>query len=153
MRRSLFGLRALLPLLLASCSGKPQPPLSVEGAWVRLAALPDRPGAAYFTIRSGGRGDRLLALSSPEAGRIELHETMAAGAGTASMRPLAGANVPAGGSLAFAPDGRHAMLFDLSPRVRSGGTLPLRFRFASGRRLAADAVVVGAGDPPPPVAR
>lgn len=129
-------------LALAGC-GRPAP-LAVDSAWVRLPAVPGRPGAAYFTLRGGPADATLIAVDSDYVRRAELHESMAGG-----MRPLPSVAVPAGEDVAFAPGGRHAMLFDISPRMTPGKHLPLRFAFADGRRIDADAKVVAAGDPAP----
>jgi copper(I)-binding protein len=134
-------------LLASGCQQAPAE-TGVERAWVRLPAVSGRPGAAYFTIRGGSKGETLLQVSTPAAMRAELHETMDH-AGTKSMRPVRDVAVPAGGTLAFAPGGRHVMLFDIGPNVKPGDTIPLAVAFAGGRTVVAQARVVGAGDPPP----
>jgi periplasmic copper chaperone A len=133
-------------LLLAGC-GQPAE-LAADHAWVRLPAVAGRPGAAYFTIHGGAQRDTLLAVSTPAALRAELHETMDH-AGVKSMQPTRDVSVPAKGQLEFAPGGRHVMLFDLGPAVKSGTRIPLALAFASGKKLEVQAQVVGAGDPPP----
>jgi copper(I)-binding protein len=133
-------------LLLAGC-GKPAE-LSVDKGWVRLPAVAGRPGAAYFTVHGGAQADTLLGVSTPAALRAELHETMDQ-AGVKSMQPARDLPVPAKGVLAFAPGGRHVMLFDLGPGVKPGTRVPLALAFAGGKTLEVQAQVVGAGDPPP----
>jgi len=133
-------------LLLAGC-GKPAE-LGAKHAWVRLPAVAERPGAAYFTLQGGAQADTLLAVSTPAALRAELHETMDTN-GVKSMQPTRDVALPAKGTLAFAPGGRHVMLFDLGPNVKPGTRIPLSLAFASGRKLELQAEVVGAGDPPP----
>ena len=133
-------------LLVAGCHQPAE--LRADGAWVRLPAVAGRPGAAYFTVHGGDKGDTLLAVSTPAALRAELHETMDAH-GMKSMQPAHDIPVPARGTLAFAPGGRHVMLFDLGPAVKAGGNVPLALAFASGKKLEVQAKVVGAGDPPP----
>ena len=127
--------------LAASACGKPAP-LSVDRAWVRLPAVPGRPGAAYFTLHGGAAEATLIAVTTPRARKAELHESMARG-----MRPVISVPVPAGGIAAFGPGGRHVMLFDLDPRLSPGSSTPLTLRFADGRTLGTTASVVGAADP------
>ena len=135
-------------LLVGACQREPEPGrLRVDSAWVRLAPVRGQPAAAYFTIRGGDRETRLEAVTSPEAQRVELHESRTEG-GMSRMRPVADVSVPAGGELAFAPGGRHAMLFGLSPEVQPFGRLPLHFRF-SGEELRVHAFVVTPGVPAP----
>jgi copper(I)-binding protein len=133
-------------LLLAGC-GQPAE-LGADHAWVRLPAVAGRPGAAYFTIHGGAQADTLLAVSTPAALRSELHQTTDRG-GVKSMQPTRDVPVPAKGTLEFAPGGRHVMLFDLGPGVKTGTRVPLSLAFASGKKLDVQAEVVGAGDPPP----
>ena len=131
-----------LALALSGC-GKPFPP-SVDKAWVRLPAVPGRPGAAYFTLQGGSTDATLIAVDSPRLRKAELHESMAGG-----MRALPGVALPSNTTATFAPGGRHVMLFDLDPRLHPGETVPLRFALADGRELTAPATVVGAADPAP----
>ena len=138
-----------LLLVLAGCA-KPAPTApGIDGAWVRLAAVPGRPGAAYFTLHGGPVATRLVKVESERVATIELHESMKGMSGMMSMRPLAGVDLPAGGTVAFAPGGNHAMLLGIRPEVKPGDTLPLAFRLADGNRLVASAKVIGAGDEPP----
>ena len=133
--------------LLGACHAQPAEPL-VEKAWVRLPAVSGNPGAAYFTLTGGKAADRLVGVSTPEA-RAEMHESMGGGGEVTSMQPLRDLALPPHGSIAFAPGGRHVMLFGLSPQVKPGTTIPLTLALAGGKRLAVQAKVVGAGDPPP----
>ena len=134
-------------LLAAGCQQQAAE-TKVERAWVRLPAVAGRPGAAYFTIRGGSQGDTLLQVSTPAAVRAELHETMDH-AGMKSMQPVRDLAIPAGGTLAFAPGGKHLMLFDIGPAVKPGDTVPLALAFASGRKVKVQAKVAGPGDPAP----
>lgn len=120
----------------------------MTGAWVRLAAVSGRPAAGYLTLRGGATDQTLIAVASPAAGRIELHETMRHGPGM-TMAPIGQVKVAAGAQVGFAPGGKHLMLFDVTPAIRPGSKLPLTFTFADGRVVKADAAVIAAGDAPP----
>jgi periplasmic copper chaperone A len=135
-------------LLLAACHRAPADP-AVTQAWVRLPAVAGRPGAAFFTLTGGRSDDRLVAVASAVAARAELHESGHAPGGMMTMRPLAAVDVPAGAGVAFAPGGRHVMLFGLDPAIRPGTAVPLRFGFASGRTAEAEAKTVPAGEAAP----
>ena len=132
---------ALLPpaLALGACSQPKQ--LYVDHAWVRLPAVRAQPAAAYFTIHGGKADETLIAVSTDVAIRSELHDSMTSGA----MTPAASLAVPAGSTVAFAPGGRHVMLYQLNPAVKPGGKLTLTFTFANGERILQDAAVVDAG--------
>ena len=144
MRNDLrHALWAILPVLAMAGCAKPAA-LAVDGAWVRLPAVTGRPAAAYFTVHGGPADATLIAVRATAASRGELHESMANG-----MRAIGSVVVPAGKAIAFAPGGRHVMLFDVDPRVTPGKPVTLDLIFADGRRLPAEARTVAAGDPPP----
>ena len=82
-----------------------------------------------------------------------MHESMAArdgrGGAMVTMRPLAAVDLPAHGTVAFAPGARHLMLFGVSPSLKPGDTTLLTFTFADGSHLQRKAWVVAAGDAAP----
>jgi hypothetical protein len=133
----------LLPILLglASCdrSGgeSAAPRVAVENAVVTLPVLPGRPGAAYFTLEANATAV-FIAVASPRASRVELHDE--------GMRRAAGFRLIAGEPLAFAPGGRHAMLFGLDPTLRPGDRLALTFSFEGAPPVTAGAQVRAPGD-------
>lgn len=144
-------MRTLVPILaamlaLAGCDANP-PAAPAEGPPViRLPAVPGRPGVAYFVLQNqDGRG-ALVGVSSPQAARAEMHETMG-GRDLSTMRPIA--RVPfENGRIAFAPGGRHVMLFGLDPRLAPGSHAQLSFRFEHGAALTLDAEVQAPGGAP-----
>lgn len=138
----------VLLLALAACHGKGDA-LHADHGWVRLAAVPGRPAAAYLTIHGGPEPARLLAVESPQAGSSELHQSMAMQGGVMSMQRLDGVDLPAKGELKFAPGGYHVMLFGVNPQVKPGSRIGLAVRFAKGPPLTLDAKVVGAGEDAP----
>ncbi len=135
-------------LVLAGCHA--QAKLSADEAWVRLPAVPGRPGAGYLTIHGGPQPARLVAVESEAAGSTELHRSMTMGAGgMTGMQRLDGLDVPANGTVKFAPNGNHVMMFGLNPGLKAGDKLPLSVRFEKGQPLTIEARVVGAGDAAP----
>src|SRR3954465_7497412 len=102
-------LLAAAALGLASCHREAaSPEVSVKRAWVRLPAVAGGAAAGYFTARSN-RDDALVGVAASGT-RVELHESMSAG-GMTGMRPIAAAALPAGEKVAFAPGGKHLMIF------------------------------------------
>lgn len=145
MRRAIILAFALA--VLAGCA--PQAPRDpVTEAWVRLPAVEGRPAAAYFTLNGKEIEDTLIAVESPMAQRVELHESREQG-GRMTMKPIETVVVPANDAVLFEPGGKHAMLFDVDPRIRPGARLTLDFRFDSGRDVRLDVPTVAAGDPRP----
>lgn len=144
----LSGLAALALLALAGCHHEAK--LSADQAWVRLPAVAGHPGAGYLTIHGGPEPARLLAVESSAAGSTELHESMKMGpGGMTGMQRLDGLEVPANGTVKFAPGGNHVMMFGLGANLKAGDTIPLSVRFEKGQPLTIEAKVVGAGDAAP----
>jgi periplasmic copper chaperone A len=144
MMRAMAAL-GLAGVLLTGC-GADAP--EVTNAWVRLPAVTGRPAAAYFTLAAADQPRVLTAVRSSIAGRTELHESMAHGAGM-TMRPLARVPVPAGQALSFAPGGKHVMLFDISADAKPGTRTTLTLEFADRSVVNTPAEIRGAGDPAP----
>ena len=146
MRRAVFlGLWATAGAMavgaLGGCSAKPE--LSTEEGWVRLAAVPGRPAAAYFVIHGGPRPLDLIGVSSDVAITSEMHE------GGMAMKKVDSVPIPAGATVAFEPGGRHVMLYDMNQGVKPGRILSLLLTFSDGTRLRQGARVIAAGDTAP----
>lgn len=137
---------AVLALFVAVVSGHAAERAAgprVVGAWIRPALVAGRPAAGYLTIIGGAEADRLVGVTSPGL-QVELHETTKMDGGMMTMAATPNVPVPAGARIAFAPGGRHLMIFGLRPGVAD---LPLSLRFASGHvaRIAAHAKPMGDG--------
>jgi copper(I)-binding protein len=127
-----------MPSLAACDAGHSRICATPASPSVRLPAVPGRPAAGYFEILAGEGSGALLSVTSPRAARIEMHESMMSGS-MSTMRPIARATADECHAIAFAPGGRHLMLFDLDPAVRPGQEIELVFHFEHGepRRLIA----------------
>jgi copper(I)-binding protein len=151
MRTTLFlaaVVLAPLALIVAGCQTA-STDVSVENAWIRLAAVPNQPAAAYFTLTGAVADDTLIAVHNDNVIKAELHESMAGMKGMDEMKPLASVLVPAKSKIVFAPGGKHVMLFSVNGAVKPGTTTPLTLVFKSGLQVAENATVVAAGDAEP----
>jgi len=128
---------------LAGCSAGQAP--TASDAWVRLAAVPGRPAAGYFTLHGGKADTRLVGVTVAGVPRVELHLSRMTAGDMMTMDATPAVDLPAGATLPFAPGGRHAMLFDVPPALTPGKTTTMTFRFADGETAVADAKVVSAG--------
>jgi periplasmic copper chaperone A len=142
MKRLVSMIGALL--LLQGCNQASAPAPPQPSATVRLAAVPGRPAAGYFELRVQGDRGALLSVTSPQAGRMELHETMDMG-NMSTMRPLDRVPVRDGETLRFAPGGRHLMIYDLAPNLAAGGRIDLVLHFERGDPVTLAATLVPAG--------
>lgn len=117
---------------------------ATTGPVVRLPAVPGRPAAGYFDYRVEGDRGALLSVSSPQARRVEMHETMSRGT-MSEMRAIARLPVRDGETLRFAPGGRHLMLFDISRDIAAGGRIDLILHFERGAPVTVPATLVPTG--------
>ena len=103
--------------------------LEIGSFWAR-AMLPGQPSAGgYLTVPSVGGGDRLLAASSPAAGKVEIHEMKMAN-DVMVMRPVEGGlEIPAGGTVELKPGGFHLMFMSPSAPFKEGETVPVTLEF------------------------
>jgi copper(I)-binding protein len=147
VRRFAAPLASVMALALAACGGPSEP--EATGAWVRLPAVEGRPAAAYFRFTAGREAKTLVGVSTPIAGRTELHESMKMDGGAMRMAPVADVPVASGDALSFEPGGKHVMLFDIKPEAKPGAAAPLTLRFEDGSSIEVQAKLVGAGDPAP----
>ncbi|UVO49992.1 copper chaperone PCu(A)C [Sphingomonas sp. SUN019] len=138
---------ALAAAALAGCAQEKQ--LYVSDAWVRLAAVPGRPAAGYFTIHGGPTDATLISVSTDVAIRTEMHESKMAAGGGMTMDAVRSLPIPALQTVRFAPGGKHVMLFDVNPSVKPGAAITFTYTFADALRIQQDARVIAAGDPPP----
>lgn len=131
--------------------------LAVSAATLRLNPNAAAPSAAYFTLTGGAADATLVSASSPDVGRIELHESKMEG-GMMTMAPLTDVPVPAGSTVEFRQGGKHLMLFDISAAGRAAGKVKLVLAFADGTTLEIEAAAAPVGAdpansapmPPPP---
>lgn len=117
--------------------------VSVSDPYLRETPPGARTGAAFLTLRGGAAADRLIAVESPAAARVEIHETSQDEAGVMRMRKLeAGLPVPAGEAVTLASGGLHVMLIDLAAPLKAGETAALILRFDSGAEIAVEAPIL-----------
>jgi copper(I)-binding protein len=140
------ALLALLTAAITSPGCNSAGPAADHGApaTVRLPAVPGRPGAAYLELPAHRVHGALLGVTSPQVGRIEMHETMSHGEMT-GMRPLQRVWAQPDRPIVFAPGARHLMLYEIDPSLRPGQQVQLVFRFEHGPPETITAVAVAAG--------
>ena len=86
-------------------------------------------GAAYLRIANTGREpDRLVAISTPIAGKADLH-SVTDDNGVMKMRPVGGIALKPGETVELKPGGLHIMLTDIQGRLKPGDTFPLTLTF------------------------
>jgi periplasmic copper chaperone A len=116
--------------------------LTVTQAWSRPTPPAATVGAVYFSISNmGSKADLLLAVSSPIAARVELHDSRNV-RGVVEMRELTSVPCPAGASVVSEPGGLHVMLIGLNRPLTAGAAFPLSLRFRDAGILTLQIPVV-----------
>jgi copper(I)-binding protein len=86
-------------------------------------------GAIYFSItNAGSRADRLLAVSTPVASRVELHESRNM-RGVVDMREVTSVECPPGATVRATPGGLHVMLLGLAAPLAAGTEINVSLQF------------------------
>ena len=136
-----------LALALAACGQAGE--VEVTEAWARDTVGRTASAAVFMTI-SSPRADRLVAASTPVAGKTDLM-TMEAGGGAMAMIYVDAIDIPAGEPVNLDPGGLHVWLEDLKQPLRAGETIPLvlEFETAGERRVAVSVIEPGAAPPMP----
>lgn len=123
-------------LLLAALPAVAQ--VSIDKPWARATAPGAKVAGGYMLIRNAGAaGDRLVAASSPVAGRIELHVHINDD-GVMKMREVKGYDVPAKGSFELKPGGAHLMFMELKQPFKEGDKLPVKLKFEKAGEVSAE---------------
>jgi len=120
-------------------------PVSIDGAYVResLGRAPN--SGAYLTLHSTAP-DRLIAVASPAAERVELHTHMMGSDNVMRMRPVDGIDVAPGAPTLLQPGGFHIMLLGVRAPLVAGATIPLTLTFEKAGSVTFDVPVRSIGD-------
>ena len=159
MRTTILAACALA-LGLAGCSSEPaetEAPanpdapagISVTDGRMNLPAVAGNPGAVYFTISNDGDLDYNIRYASVQgAGSAMLHEM-----GEFNLAPVMEdvmqIPVPAGGSVEFAPGGKHVMAMDVDESLQAGGETEVTLTFLGGDKVSFPVEILEAGAMPP----
>src|SRR5690606_13871783 len=96
----------------------------IDDPWVATTNPGATVAAGYVTLRNtGARADRLLSATSSRAERVELHE-MNVTDGVMRMRPVAGIDIPPGGTATLTPGGLHIMFLDIDAPFSDAARIP-----------------------------
>ena len=104
-----------------------QTAVKVDEAWVRSTVAQQTATGAFMRL-TASQNTRLVAVESPAAGVVEIHE-MAMDNNVMKMRAVPGLDLSAGRTVELKPGGYHVMLMDLKQAVRAGDTVPLTLVF------------------------
>jgi len=89
---------------------------------------------------AGRKTDRLIAISSPIARQVQMHESRTV-QGIVQMRPVTSVECLPGATVKSEPGGLHVMLLDLTQPLVAGMKFPLVLRFRDAGALTIQVLV------------
>jgi len=142
---------AAIVFALAAC-GQVEAPVSehaealrVENAWAAPTPSGVDVSAGYLTVVNGAStADALVAVSTPRAQRVEIHEMRMDGS-VMHMRAVSRLDITAGRSVSLAPGGRHLMFIGVTQPFVEGETIPVRLSFERAGEIDVSLPVRSAG--------
>jgi len=141
-RNRIAAALALLALAAASARAENMKDgIMVMEAWAPPSLAGAHNGAAYFTLMNhGDAADRLIALSTPVAGKAELHREEMTN-GVMRMRPTGPLTLAPNGMIELKPGGVHVMLLELKQPLKPGEHFPLTLTFEKAGTMTLEATV------------
>jgi len=121
-------------LALTVLATRAEPAVQVDDPWVRTTIAEQKTTGAYMALTSA-QGGRLVAVSSPVASSVELHEMKMDG-DVMRMRSVDTLALPPGKKVELKPNAYHLMLLGLKHPVHAGDVIPftLTVQDAAGKR-------------------
>ena len=128
---------AVAALALAACTPGQSTGKDAGAATVQVADALCRPTpvgrqmtGCYLTLNATA-DDRLVSVSTPAAGRAEIHESRMESNMMMMQQLRDGLPLPAGEAVELKPGGNHIMLLAVSDPLKAGDTVVLNLTFAS----------------------
>jgi copper(I)-binding protein len=139
-------LRSIVLLSLLAVAGvapaaAQAPAIEVDHAWARATPAGARTAALYLTlVNKGASSDRLVAVSTPVAGKAEVHSSTTEN-GVMQMRPVAALEVKPDSRTVLKPGGYHVMLMELKGPLKEGQSFAITLTFEKAGAVEATATV------------
>lgn len=100
-----------------------------------MPIVKDSPGAVYFNlVNDSDQPQKVLSIDVDGTDMAMIHDTVDKG-GVSTMTMVHDVEVPAHGTMAFAPGARHVMVTGIKPEIKAGAKAVLRIKFANGKVL------------------
>ncbi|WP_373492358.1 copper chaperone PCu(A)C [Parasphingorhabdus sp.] len=133
-------------LLLASCGQGDV--LYADKAVVNLSPVEGNPSAGYMDLHGGRLDVELVAVTSDDVLRMEMHETVEKD-GMTSMNKIKSIPVPAGKTVKLEPGGKHLMIWGVGEGSINRRLLTMTLIYSNNDRIQINAVVKKAGEAAP----
>lgn len=115
--------------------------IQVVHPWSRPTPPSAKVGGGYVKLtNAGSEPDRLIAITSPIASRVEIHRSVVEH-GVASMRPVGGVTIEPGATVSFEAEHLHFMFIEPNRQLRDGDRFPATLVFERAGRVDVEFIV------------
>lgn len=115
--------------------------IRIDHPWARPTVTGQPAGGGFVVLHNGANTtDRLLAVQTPAAERVELHHMQMDG-DVMRMRQVDAIDLPAGATVRLEPGGLHLMLVGLKAPLKGGSRVPLTLRFEKAGELTVELAI------------
>lgn len=141
-KTTLFAATAVVTLA-GSAMAEDMAKIMVMDPYARASMKSSTTGAAFMMLKNESESDdRLIAVSSDVAKRVELHTHIEDANGVMQMREVEGGfPVPAGGTHALKRGGDHVMFMGLNEALVDGETISVTLTFEKAGDITVDVPV------------
>jgi periplasmic copper chaperone A len=150
MIRVLLALLAVLVASAALALDYKLGAIEINQPWTRATPPTAQAGGGFLVIRNtGAMADRLIAVKSPAADKVEIHEMKMDGAIMRMREVEKGLEIPPGATVELKPGGFHVMFMGLKAPFAKDGKVPLTLVFEKAGSVDVELAVeaIGAASP------
>ncbi|MGL5758914.1 copper chaperone PCu(A)C [Plesiomonas sp.] len=143
MQKGLLALFLLSCILLSNLVFSPtvQAEVTIAQPYARATVANANVSAVFLTLFNPESDERqLVSVSSPLAGKVEMHQSSTNTQGVMSMQIVAQITIPPKGTVILQPSGLHIMLLSLHRALPEGTIVPLTLTFDNGQQSKVNAV-------------
>jgi protein SCO1/2 len=115
--------------------------LQIDQAWARASSAGMTSGAYLSITNKGAQSDALIAIQSPVAAMVEMHQTMMEN-NVMKMSPVTRVVIAPGQKVEFKPGGYHVMLMNINRTLAVGDRVPLILKFERAGQVQVEATVI-----------
>jgi periplasmic copper chaperone A len=148
MKKSSLLVASLVALLATVANAKDfkAGDLEIDNPWSRAIPKGASAAAGYMTIKNTGTApDRLVGISAPVAGKIEVHE-MSMDNGVMKMGPVAGGlEIKPGATVELKPGSFHLMMTNIKQPIEKGKPFTATLTFEKAGTVDVEFAVEGVG--------
>jgi len=124
--------------------------IEIVQPWTRATPPTAESGGGYLVVKNTGTTpDRLIAVKSPAAAKVEIHEMKMDGNIMRMREVEKGIEVPPGATVELKPGGFHVMFMGLKAPFAKDAKVPLTLVFEKAGSIDVELMVQAMGAPPP----